>query len=126
MGIRVERAAFDPVNGFLYYVIFKPNLEVGVEDVRRSEEVTAEISLTETGELAGISFVLPKQLRNEQALVFICAEGQGSYVAPHVFAAVPGTSGDSVVSVAARLEVDLAGRIVGMVLQWQPTSPGSA
>jgi hypothetical protein len=122
MSIRVKRAEFDPTDGFLYYVIFKPNLEVGVEDLQMRTEVEAVISLTETGELADLSFLVPKMLRNDQALAFICGEGQGSYVEPHVFLAVPGSSGDTVVSVPGRLEVDMAGRIVGMVIQWQPTA----
>jgi hypothetical protein len=126
MSIRVERAEFDPMNGFLYYVIFKPNLQVGVEDVQRSEEVTAVVSLTETGELADLTFVLPQPLRNPQALAFICGEAQGSYVDPNVFVTVPGSSGDTAVSVAGRLEVDLAGRIVGMLIQWIPASASRA
>ncbi len=126
MSIRVERAEFDPVEGFLYYVMFKPNLEMGVEDVRTRAEVQAVISLTETGELADLTFVVPKSLRNQQALAFICGEGQGSYVEPHVFLAMPGTSGDTVVNVPGRLEVDLAGRIVGMVIQWQPNAEARA
>lgn len=126
MSIRVERAEFDPMDGFLYYVMFKPNLEVGVADVRTRAEVQAVISLTETGELADLSFIVPKSLRNQQALAFICGEGQGSYVEPHVFLAMPGTSGDTVVNVPGRLEVDLAGRIVGMVIQWQPNAEARA
>jgi hypothetical protein len=122
MSIRVERAHFDPMDGFLYYVIFKPNLEVGVEDLRMRTEVEVVISLTETGELADLSFEVPRALRNVQALAFICGEAQGSYVEPHVFLAVPGFSGDTVASVPGRLEVDMAGRIVGMVIQWQPTA----
>jgi hypothetical protein len=122
MSIRVERAEFDPTDGFLYYVIFKPNLEVGVENVRMRTEVEAVISLTETGELADLSFIVPKPLRNDQALAFIRGEGQGRYVEPRVYFAVPGATGDTVASVPGRLEVDMAGRIVGMVLQWQPTA----
>lgn len=126
MSIRVERAEFDPESGFLYYVIFKPNLEVGVEDVQMRADVEVVVSLTENGDLADLTFVVPKPFRNEQALAFICSEGQGSYVEPHVFVAVPGGSGDTVVSVPGRLDVDRAGRIVGMVLQWQPTEPARA
>ena len=73
-----------------------------------------------------MSFLVPKMLRNEQALAFICGEGRGTYVEPHVFLAVPGSSGDTVVSVPGRLEVDMAGRIVGMVIQWQPTAEALA
>ncbi len=126
MSIRVERAEFDPVLGFLYYVAFKPNLEIGVDDVQMSADVEVALSVTENGDLADLTFVLPKQLRNPQALAFICGEGQGSYVEPHVFAAVKGRSGDTVVSVPGRLDVDMAGRIVGMVIQWQPTTAASA
>ncbi len=126
MGIRVERAEFDPVLGFLYYVSFKPNLELGVDDVQMSADVEVAVSVTENGDLADLTFILPKQLRNPQALVFICGEGQGTYVEPRVFAAVQGRSGDTVVSVPGRLDVDLAGRIVGMVIQWQPTTAASA
>ncbi len=126
MSIRVERAEFDPVLGFLYYVAFKPNLEIGVDDVQMNAEVEVALSVTETGDLADLTFVVPKQLRNPQALTFICGEGEGSYVEPNVFAAVKGKSGDTVVSVPGRLDVDLAGRIVGMVIQWQPTTTASA
>ncbi len=126
MSIRVERAEFDPVLGFLYYVAFKPNLEIGVDDVQMSADVEVALSVTENGDLADLTFVLPKQLRNPQALAFICGEGQGSYVEPRVFAAVKGRSGDTVVSVPGRLDVDMAGRIVGMVIQWQPTTAASA
>jgi hypothetical protein len=126
MSIRVERAAYDPECGFLYYVIFKPNLEVGVENVEVHADVEVAVSLTETGELADLTFVVPKQLRTPNALAFICGEGHGSYVEPHVFVAVPGASGDTVVGVPGRLEVDLAGRIVGMVLQWAPSSAAPA
>jgi hypothetical protein len=121
MSIRVERAEFDPVQGYLYYVIFKPQLEIGVEDVQMVAEVDATVSLTENGELADVTFVLPKRLRNPQAVAFICGEGQGTYVEPRVHAAVEGVRGDTVVSVPGRLDVDMAGRIVGMVLHWEPT-----
>jgi hypothetical protein len=126
MSLKVERADFDPETGFLYYVIFKPNLAVGLEDVQLRADVEVTVSLTENGDLADLSFILPKLFRNEQALAFICGEGRGSYVEPHVFVAVPGCSGDTVVSVPGRLDVDRAGRIVGMVLQWQPTASARA
>jgi len=126
MTIRVERAEFDPVLGFLYYVAFKPNLEIGVDDVQMSADVEVVISLTENGDLADLTFVVPKQLRNPQALAFICGEGGGNYVEPHVFAAVKGRTGDTVLSVPGRLDIDMAGRIVGMVIQWQPTIAASA
>ncbi len=124
--IRVERAEFDPESGFLYYVIFKPNLEIGVEDLHSRITVEVAVSVTETGEVADLTFAVPHQLRNSQALFYICGEGQGSYVEPHVFVVVPGASGDTVVSAHGRLDVDVVGRIIGLQLQWQPTSAASA
>jgi hypothetical protein len=126
MSVRVERAEFDPENGFLYYVIFKPNLEVGSEHVQIRANVETSISLTETGELADLAFIVPTELRNQQALSFICGDGQGSYVEPRVSMAVSGFPGDTVVNLLGGLEVDLAGRIVGLVLQWQPTGAARA
>jgi hypothetical protein len=126
MSLRVERAQFDPVNGFLYYVIFKPNLQVGVDEVQMTSEVEAALSLTENGDLADLTFIVPKQYRNPVALSFVCAEGRGSYQEPHVYVAVEGSSGDTVVRAPGRLDVDLAGRIVGMAIQWQPTQSALA
>jgi hypothetical protein len=126
MSIRVERADFDPVLGFLYYVAFKPNLEIGVDEVQMTADVEVALSVTENGDLADLKFNVPKPLRNRQALAFICGEGQGSYVEPNVFAAVMGKRGDTVIIVPGRLDVDMAGRIVGMVIQWQPTAAASA
>ena len=125
MGMRVERAEFDPVHGYLYYVIFKPNLEIGVDNVKMVAGVEATVSMTENGDLADVTFVLPKQLRNPQALAFICGEGQGSYAEPQVHAAMEGIKGDTVVNVPGRLDVDMAGRIVGMELQWEPALTAS-
>ena len=121
MSIRVERAEFDPENGFLYYVIFKPNLEVGAEHVQLRTNVETAISLTETGELAELTFIVPKELRNQQALAFVCGDSQGRYEEPRASMTVSGSRGDTVVNVFGGLEVDMAGRIVGLVLQWQPT-----
>ena len=121
MSIRVERAAYDPENGFLYYVVFKPTLKIGVDEVQAREDIMVAISLTETEDLADLSFVVPKPLRSAQALSFICGEGGGQYVEPHVLISFGGMTGDTVVSVPGQLEIDMAGRIVGMVLQWMPS-----
>jgi hypothetical protein len=127
MTIHAQRTAYDPVDGFLYYVTFKPNLEIGVEDVRaEQDEVEVAVSLTETGDLADLSFIVPKHLRSEHALLFLCGEELGKYVEPRIFVALPGKSGDTVASVPGQLELDLAGRIVGMVLRWVPTSAAPA
>ena len=118
--MRVERAEFDPENGFMYYVSFKPNLNIGADDVQTSAQVETGLSLTENGDLADLTFIVPKPLRSPHALSFVCAE-PGQYMEPHVFLAVKGVNGDAVVNAPGRLDVDLAGRIVGMAIQWQPT-----
>lgn len=126
MSVRVERAAYDPENGFLYYVVFKPNLELGNDEVFAREEVDVSVSLSETGDLADLSFVVPKTLRNSHALSFICAGDTGRYVEPHAFVTVPGVSGDSVLAIPGSLELDQTGRIIGMAMQWQPSAAYSA
>ena len=121
MSVRIERAAYDPENGFLYYVVFKPNLEVGSDEVYAREDVQSTVSLTETGELADIGFAVPKTLRTPHALSFICGEAGGRYVEPSVFVSVPDVSGDTVANIQGCLELDQTGRIVGLALHWQPS-----
>lgn len=121
MTFRVEKADYDLENGFLYYVIFKPNLEVAVDAVVNSEELEAAAVVTETGELAMVSFVLPKPLRTKQALSFVCADAQTRYESPCISFDFVGRRGDTAVRLPARLELDAGGRIVGMLLQWQPS-----
>ena len=120
MSMRVERSDYDPEDGFLYYVCFKPNLEVGKEEIQARMPIEAAVSVSETGELADLSFVLPKQCRNDQALTFIRKEPVADYIEPRVFIAIPGSNGDAVINAPAKLDVDLAGRIVGMEIQWRP------
>jgi hypothetical protein len=123
MPINIERANFDPRSGFQYYVAFKPNIDEE-EDVRRRIPIEAALSISETGELADLTFVLPKQMRNDQALSFVRIHSDVvNYVPPRVFVAVPGLSGDTAVTAAASLDLDMAGRIVGMEIQWKPTEP---
>ena len=114
--IQVERSEFDENDGRCqYYVLLKPNAEK--EDVQVHVRVPVEvgISVSETGELADLSFVVPKKYRNSTGLAFIEAHrDHASYVDPRVFIAIPGHSGDSVLSAAANLEVDAAGRIIGV------------
>lgn len=121
MGFRVERSDYDPNDGFLYYVSFKPNLEVEKDDVHARLPVEAAVSVSETGELADLTFVLPKPCRNNLALHFIRQEKQMcDYIEPRVFIAIPGYNGDAVLSAPANLDLDIAGRIVGMEIHWTP------
>jgi hypothetical protein len=120
MGMRIEKSGYDPEDGFLYYVIFKPSLELGDESVSTRMPVSAAVSVTETGELADLVFELPKQCRNDEALHYIRGDNAAEYVEPRVFIVVPGSNGDTAVSAAAKLDLDVLGRIVGMEIQWNP------
>lgn len=114
--INVEKSEFDPNEGRCqYYVVLKPN--AAIDDVQPHLRVPVEvgISVSETGDLADLSFEVPKKYRNENALSFLQAHrDSASYVDPRVFIAIPGHSGDAVFTAAANLEVDAAGRIVGV------------
>lgn len=127
MGMRIERSGYDPQDGFLYYVIFKPALELGDQSVDKRMPVTAAVSVTETGELADVVFEVPKQCRTEDALHYVCSDKAAEYVEPRVFIVVPGSNGDTAISAAAKLDLDVLGRIVGMEIQWNPNQmPASA
>jgi len=123
MNMRIEKSGFDPEDGFLYYVIFKPSLELGDESVSTRMPVKAAVSVTENGELADVMFELPKQCRSEEALHYIRADKSTNYVEPRVFLVMPGSNGDAAISAAAKLDLDVLGRIVGMEIQWNPEQP---
>ncbi len=124
MTIQIERDGFDE-NGYQYYVSFKPNLsaaEAG-EQVRARVPVEAALSISETGDLADLYFVLPKPCRSEQALTFIRRHDGARIEPPRVFVAVPGSNGDAVANAIGNLDLDLAGRIIGMEIRWTPELP---
>jgi hypothetical protein len=114
--INVERSEFDPKDGRCqYYVLLKPNVSKEEVEVHMRVPVEVGISVSETGDLADLSFVVPKKYRTDHALSFLKAHRESaSYVDPRVFISIPGNNGDSVLSVAANLEVDASGRIVGL------------
>lgn len=120
MAYRVERTEYDPQDGFLYYVAFKPTLELEKDEIHDRVPVEAGISLTETGDIADLSFELPKSYRSALARTFI-RQPAADYVEPRVFIAIPDQSGDTVLKAPAKLDLDLAGRIVGMEIQWTPS-----
>ena len=127
MSMRVNKADFTQEDGFLYYVMFKPHMEVGDESVTLRVPVSAAVSLSETGDLADLTFTLPKQCRNETAVSFIRKDQATTLLAEQVLITMPGSSGDAVVQAPAKLDLDAAGRIVGMEIQWHPgESRGSA
>ena len=117
---QVERSEFDPESGFSYYVSFKPDLSIAGEEISAQMVVQAVVWLSETSNLAEFTFEVPKQCRNSQALKFICKQGAANYAEPRVFIALPGPSGEAAIDLPATLDLDFAGRIVGMEIQWVP------
>ena len=120
MDFQVERSEFDAESGFFYYVSFKPDLSIAGEDISAQMTVQAVVWLSETSNLAEFAFEVPKQCRNSEALKFVCKKGAASYTEPRVFIALPGSSGEAAVDLPATLDLDFAGRIVGMEIQWVP------
>ena len=120
MDFQVERSEFDPESGFSYYVSFKPDLSIAGEEVSAQMVVQAVVWLSETSNLAEFMFEVPKQCRNSQALKFICKQGAANYAEPRVFIVLPGSSGEAAIDLPATLDLDFAGRIVGMEIQWVP------
>jgi hypothetical protein len=122
MPIQVERSDFDPSVGFQYYVYFKPYMmeEEGGGIVHQRMPVETAVSVNENGDLADFTFELPKSCRNDHALTFLRRHQGVNYVPPRIFIDVPGQNGDAVIRAAANLDLDLAGRIVGMEILWAP------
>ncbi len=125
MSIQVERSDFDPTVGFQYYLYFKPHMVEDGGDVRHRIPVEVAVSLSESGDIADCTFELPKTLRTDDAMAFLRRQEGVTYVAPRLFIDFPGQSGDAVIQAAANLELDLAGRIMGMELLWSPQGDGS-
>jgi hypothetical protein len=123
MSLNVQRDGFDEELGFQYYVSFKPNmdLEDAVQEVHTRLPVEAVLSLSETGDLADFSFALPKTCRSEQALAFIRKQETAQITPTRVSIAVPGLAGDASTKAAAQLDLDLAGRIIGVQIDWIPS-----
>jgi len=114
MAFQVDRSQFDPEAGFEYYICFKPPVEVDGDEVRSRVSVEASLSVSETGDVADLSFMLPKVCRNDYALSFLTRDPAAACVENRVFIALPGLSGDAVFSAPATLELDHAGRIVAI------------
>jgi hypothetical protein len=120
MSMRVNKADYTQEDGFLYYVMFKPHMELGDETVTLRVPISAAVSVSETGDLADLTFTLPKQCRNENAVSFIRKDLATTMLAEQVLITMPGSSGDAVIDAPAKLDLDSAGRIVGMEIQWHP------
>ncbi len=115
MSILVERSNFDVEDGRCqYHVLLKPHASKEELSVQTRVPVEVAVSVSENGDLVDVSFVVPKKYRSEQALAFLKKQPTVNYVSPRVFLAIPGSSGDSVFNAPANLELDPAGRIVGL------------
>ena len=114
MSFQVDRSPFNPESGFEYYICFKPESQVDGDEVRSRISIEASLSISETGDVADLSFVLPKVCRNDFALSFLKRDPSAACVENRVFVALPGLSGDAVFSAPATLELDHAGRIVAI------------
>jgi hypothetical protein len=120
MAIQVERTEFDEQLGYQYYVAFNPSGTLEEDEVHDRVPVEVAVSLCENGDLADFSFELPKICRSEAALEFLKEAGNARYIGPRVYITMPELSGDVVAQAAGRLELDLAGRIIGLEILWSP------
>jgi hypothetical protein len=116
MAFLVDRSNFDPDSGFEYYICFKPENEVQGDEVQSRVSVEAAVSLSETGEVADLSFVLPKSCRSEHALSFLKKDATAVFAENRVFISLPNLNGDAVLTVPATLELDQSGRVVAIEL----------
>jgi hypothetical protein len=114
MPFQVDRSSFDPESGFEYYICFKPESQVEGDEVRSRIALQVAVSVTETGDVADLSFVLPKVCRSEFAMSYLAKDPAVSCVENRVFVCIPGQSGDVVLEAPATLELDHAGRIVAV------------
>ena len=126
MAIHVQRTEFDEHSGYQYYVAFNSNGTLEEEEVQERVPVEVAASLCENGDLADFSFEVPKTCRSETACEFLNASENARYVEPRVYVTMPGLSGDTVVAAPGRLELDFAGRIIGMEIRWSPAGSASS
>jgi len=117
MALNVARGVYNPEKDrFQFYVAFKPGLDPTATErgVESSFLMEVALSLTETGELADLAFELPSPCRDRDTLLYLAKTDSASIVDQRVFVTVPGLSGDAVIETTANLELDGAGRIIGV------------
>ena len=115
MSIQVKRKKFDPESGAFHYQLqFKA--VVNDDEVRASVPVEVAFSITENGDLADLSFMVPKSVRNQDAMAYINQERSAQFVESRIFIVMPEVHGDTVMRAPADLELDSAGRIVSMTI----------
>jgi hypothetical protein len=117
MSLRVARGVYNPEKErFHFYVSFKPTLDPTDDErnVEGSHSVDVAISVTETGELADVAFSLPEPCRNRRSLEYLSRTLSATLIDEKVFITIPGLNGDSVLQGKGTLELDGAGRIMGL------------
>lgn len=114
MAFQVDRSPFDPESGFEYYICFKPESQVEGDEVRSRISLEIGVSVTETGDIADLSFILPKACRSEFSMSYLLKDPSVSCVENRVFVSIPGLNGDAVLEAPGTLELDNAGRIVAV------------
>lgn len=114
MAFQVDRSAFDPDSGFEYYICFKPPSQVDGDEVTSRISIEVAVSVSETGDIADLSFVLPKACRNDYSLTYIKKDSTALCVENRVFVSLPGLSGDAVLNAPGTVELDNGGRIVAI------------
>jgi hypothetical protein len=114
VAFQVDRSPFDPDSGFEYYICFKPEVEVHGDEVRSRISIEAAISVSETGDVADLSFELPKICRKEHAISYLPRDPNCMRVENRVYISLPGLNGDAVFNVPATLELDQGGRVVAI------------
>jgi hypothetical protein len=111
--VNIKQKKFDPEAGqYQFQLQFKP--VVDDDEVRASVAVEVAFSVSENGELAELSFVVPKVVRNEEAMKFVTQQETAQCVDSHIFITVPEKSGDTVLRAPAELQLDAAGRIISL------------
>jgi hypothetical protein len=84
------------------------------DEVESRISIEAAVSVSETGDVADLCFMLPKVCRNEHSLSFLKRDPSVNCVENRVFISIPGLNGDAVFNAPATLELDHAGRIVAI------------
>lgn len=75
----IKKNKYDPEGGkFQYWVGFKT--DAADEDIQARIAVEVALSVSENGDLADLSFTVPKACRNEHAMTFLQKQENSNYV----------------------------------------------